>query len=381
MRIKLEKTIRVLQILGIVANGGVEAVIMSYYRNIDKSKIQFDFVVHNDADENYIKEILLMGAKVYKVTPYNQNVFKFMYEIYHIIKSNQYQIVHSNMNVLSGFALLPAYLAGAKVRILHNHTTDSKEEKLRSLIKRVLRPFAKLFANQYWACSKLAAEWMYGKNALTNGKVTIINNAINIEKFKFNKEKREQLRKELGIENCFVIGHVGRFVKTKNHEFLIDVFNEVLKQRNNAKLLLIGDGNLKSLIEAKVKNLGIEKAVIFLGVRNDVADLYNAMDVFVLPSLYEGLPVVGVEAQTNGLPFICSDRVTNEILLTDNIRLLSLQQYKTEWCDAILNAERKKIANKKDSLLKNFDIKSESKKLEALYLSFIRRYYEKYYRK
>lgn len=163
MRIKLEKTIRVLQILGIVANGGVEAVIMSYYRNIDKSKIQFDFVVHNDADENYIKEILLMGAKVYKVTPYNQNVFKFMYEIYHIIKSNQYQIVHSNMNVLSGFALLPAYLAGAKVRILHNHTTDSKEEKLRSLIKRVLRPFAKLFANQYWACSKLAAEWMYGK--------------------------------------------------------------------------------------------------------------------------------------------------------------------------------------------------------------------------
>lgn len=222
---------------------------------------------------------------------------------------------------------------------------------------------------------------MYGKNALTNGKVTIINNAINIEKFKFNKEKREQLRKELGIENCFVIGHVGRFVKTKNHEFLIDVFNEVLKQRNNAKLLLIGDVNLKSLIEAKVKNLGIEKAVIFLGVRNDVADLYNAMDVFVLPSLYEGLPVVGVEAQTNGLPFICSDRVTNEILLTDNIRLLSLQQYKTEWCDAILNAERKKIANKKDSLLKNFDIKSESKKLEALYLSFIRRYYEKYYRK
>lgn len=368
MRIKLEKTIRVLQILGIVANGGVEAVIMNYYRNIDKRKIQFDFVVHNDADENYIKEILSMGAKVYKVTPYNQNVFKFMYEIYHIIKSNQYQIVHSNMNALSGFALLPAYLAGAKIRILHNHTTDSKEEKLRSLIKRVLRPFAKLFANQYWACSKLAAEWMYGKNAVINGRVTIINNAINLEKFKFNKEKREGLRKEFCLENCFVIGHVGRFMKQKNHEFLIEIFNEVLKQKNNAKLLLIGDGNLKSLIEAKVQNLGIEKAVIFLGVRNDVADLYNAMDVFILPSLYEGLPVVGVEVQANGLPFICSDKVTDEILLTDNIKLLSLRQPKTEWCDAILNTERKEVINIEKTLLKNFDIKNESKKLKNLYL-------------
>ena len=365
----MEKPIRVLQILGIVANGGVEAVIMNYYRNMNKNKIQFDFVVHNDADENYIKEILSMGAKVYKVTPYNQNVFKFMYEIYHIIKSNQYQIVHSNMNALSGFALLPAYLAGAKVRILHNHTTDSKEEKLRSLIKRMLRPFAKLFANKYWACCKLAAEWMYGKIAVINGKVTIINNAIDLEKFKFNREIRKQLRKELGLENCFVIGHVGRFVKTKNHEFLIEVFNEVLKQKETARLLIIGDGKLKLQIEEKVKKLGIKSAVMFLGNRNDVADLYNAMDVFVLPSLYEGLPVVGVEVQANSLPFICSDKVTNEILLTDNIRLLSLQQYKTEWCNAILNAERKKIANKKDSLLKNFDIKSESKKLEELYLS------------
>lgn len=377
----MEKPIRVLQILGIVANGGVEAVIMNYYRNIDKTKIQFDFVVHSDADENYINEVLAMRAKVYKVTPYNKNIFKFMYGIYHIIKFNHYQIIHSNMNALSGFALLPAYLAGAKIRILHNHTTDSKEEKLRSLIKRILRPFAKLFANQYWACSKLAAKWMYGKNAVINGKVTIINNAIDLEKFKFNREKRERLRIKLGLENCFVIGHVGRFVKTKNHEFLIEIFNKVLKQNNNAKLLLVGDGNLKSLIEVKVKNLGIEKAVIFLGVRKDVADLYNVMDVFVLPSLYEGLPVVGVEVQANSLPFICSDKVTNEILLTDNIRLLSLQQYKTEWCDAILNAERKEIENNKDGLFKNFDIKNESKKLEALYLSFIRRYYEKYYRK
>ena len=366
----MEKPIRVLQILGIVANGGVEAVIMNYYRNMNKNKIQFDFVVHNDADENYIKEILSMGAKVYKVTPYNQNVFKFMYEIYHIIKSNQYQIVHSNMNALSGFALLPAYLAGAKVRILHNHTTDSREEKLRSLIKRLLRPFARLFANQYWACSKLAAEWMYGKNAVINGRVTIINNAINLEKFKFNKEKRERLRKELGLENCFVIGHVGRFMKQKNHEFLIDIFNEVLKQKKNARLLLIGDGKLKLQIEEKVKKLGIKSAVMFLGVRNDVADLYNIMDIFVFPSFYEGLGMVVIEAQVNGLSVVTSDAVPKEAKVTKNIRFLNLRQPKIEWCNAILKAERKEIVNNEDILLKNFDIKSESRKLENLYLKF-----------
>lgn len=165
-----------------------------------------------------------------------------------------------------------------------------------------------------------------------------------------------------------MIGHVGRFVKTKNHEFLIEIFNEILKQKNNAKLLLIGDGNLKSLIEAKVKNLGIEKAVIFLGVRNDVADLYNVMDVFVFPSFYEGLGMVVIEAQVNGLSVVTSDGVSEETVVTDNIKFLSLQKVRDEWLDVIINAERKEIENNKDGLFKNFDIKNESKKLESLYI-------------
>ena len=241
----MEKPIRVLQILGIVANGGVEAVIMNYYRHIDKKKIQFDFVVHNDADENYIREAEKLGAQIYKVTPYNRNIFKFIFDIYQIIKVHHYQIVHCNMNALSGFALFAAYLANAKIRILHNHTTDSKEEKLRSFIKRMLRPFAKLFANQYWACSKLSAEWMYGKKAVEENKVTIINNAIDLDRFKFDKEKRDKIREELNLKESFVVGHVGRFVKVKNHKFLLNVFCEVLKIKKNAKLLLIGDGKLR----------------------------------------------------------------------------------------------------------------------------------------
>lgn len=366
----MKEPIRVLQILGIVANGGVEAVIMNYYRHIDKTKIQFDFVVHNDADKNYIREAEKLGAQIYKVIPYNKNIFKFIFNIYQIIKEHHYQIVHCNMNALSGFALFAAYLANAKIRILHNHTTDNKEEKLRSLIKRILRPFAKLFANQYWACSNLAAEWMYGKKAVEENKVTIINNAIDLDKFKFDREKREKIIKELGLENCFVIGHVGRFMKQKNHEFLIDIFNEIIKRKENARLLLIGDGKLRPQIEEKVKTLKIADKVIFLGNRNDVADLYNAMDVFVLPSLYEGLPVVGVEVQANELPFICSTDVTKEILLTDNIKLLSLQQPLKDWCNGIENAKRKET-NMNNELFKKFDIKQESKKLGELYLKFM----------
>lgn len=367
----MDKPIKVLQIIGDVVGGGVETVIMNYYRNIDKTKIQFDFVVHKGALPQYITQVKNYGGKVYEITSYKSNILKYTYEIYKIIKENNYEIVHSNMNSLSGFSLFAAYLAGAKVRILHNHTTDNPAEGIRTIAKRILRPFARLFANQYWACSKLAAEWMYGKNAVTNGKVTIINNAIDLEKFKFNKEKREKLRKKLGIENCFVIGHVGRFVKTKNHEFLIEIFNEILKQKNNVKLLLIGDGNLKSLIEAKVQNLGIEKAVIFLGVRNDVADLYNVMDVFVFPSLYEGLGMAVIEAQVNSLPTIVSIAIPAEAKISEYIKFISLQQPLKDWLNEVENAKRKEL-NISDELLKKFDIREESKKLENLYLKLIK---------
>lgn len=169
-----------------------------------------------------------------------------------------------------------------------------------------------------------------------------------------------------------MIGHVGRFVKTKNHEFLIEIFNEVLKQKSNAKLLLIGDGNLKSLIEAKVQNLGIEKAVIFLGVRNDVADLYNVMDVFVFPSFYEGLGMVVIEAQVNGLSVVTSEAVPKEAKITNNIKFLKLQQSKIEWCDTILNVERNEVVDKENSFLKNFNIKSESIKLENIYKNMVK---------
>lgn len=364
----MSEPLRVLQIMGIVESGGVEAVIMNYYRHIDKSKVQFDFVMHKGGNPNYIAEIKSLGGRVFQVTPYSKNIFSFTYEIYKVIKDGHYSIVHSNMNSLSGFPLLAAWLAGARVRILHNHTTDTKAEGFRTLIKRVLRPFAKMFANEYWACSKLAAEWMYGKQAVNSGKVTIINNAIDLDKFAFSQEKRDALRKELGFDGKFVVGHVGRFMKQKNHDFLIDIFAEVAKQKENAVLMLIGEGPLMLAIREKVNELHLEKKVLFLGVRNDVADLYNVMDVFVLPSFYEGLPVVGVEAQANGLPFLCSDKVTRELLISDSIKLLALNDGAVKWTNQILNSKRMAFAETLKSMQKSgFDIVNEARTLEKIY--------------
>lgn len=362
------KPIRVLQVMGIVESGGVEAVIMNYYRHIDKSKVQFDFVMHKGSNPRYIAEVEAMGAKVYEVTPYTKNIFRFIIEIFCVCKERKYKIVHANMNSLSAFSLIAAYFAGVPQRILHNHTTDSSKEGFRTLLKRFLRPFARLFANRYFACSNKAAEWMYGKSEVESGNVTIINNAIDLTRFAYNSEKREQLRKQLSMEDNFVIGHVGRFVQTKNHIFLVDVFAEVLKNRHNAKLLLIGDGPLKNQIEDKVAKLGLQDKVVFTGVRSDVADLYNAMDVFVLPSFYEGLPVVGVEVQTNGLPFICSSNVTKEILITNRVKLMDLSSGVDAWKDVICKyAGKNRIKAEAEIMNSGFDITVEAKKLEKMY--------------
>ena len=367
----MSEPIRVLQILGIVAGGGVESVIMNYYEHIDRTKVQFDFVVHNDNKIDITDKVKQMGGRVYQVTPYYRNPIAFVWDIYKVLKKNHYTIVHSNMNTLSAFPLFAAWLAGVPVRILHNHSTASPGETKRNIMKYILRPLAKLFANRYFACSRLAGEWMYGKKMMDSGKVTIINNAIDLKKYAFNPRKREALRKELGITDEFVIGHVGRFMFQKNHEFLIDVFAKALKMQPNMVLLLIGDGPLKQSIEDKVRKLGIEENVKFLGLRNDVQDLYNAMDLFVLPSYYEGLPVVGVEAQANGLPMLVSTNVTPEMKKTHIVKYVNLSDGIKAWSmyivlkeDCIPNEHENTY---KDMQFAGFDIMKEVENLVKIY--------------
>ena len=365
----MKEPIRVLQIIGIVAGGGVEAVIMNYYEHIDRTKVQFDFIVHNDNKIDITQKVEAMGGKVYKVTPYYKNPIAFMHGIYKVIRDHHYRIVHSNMNTLSAFPLFAAWVAGAPVRILHNHSTSSPGETKRNIMKFMLRPFARLFANHYLACSRLAGEWMYGRKMMDSGKVTIVNNAIDLKKYAFNPQKRKILRKELGLADEFVIGHVGRFMFQKNHEFLIDVFAEAYKKNLHMALLLVGDGPLRPAMEEKVRKLGLTGHVKFLGLRNNVQDFYHVMDLFILPSHYEGLPVVGVEAQANGLLCLFSTKVTKETRLTHSAQFLDLEAGASMWAEGIisLKCERNKKAG--DELRQaGFEINKETEKLVKFYI-------------
>ncbi|ELA96443.1 glycosyltransferase family 1 protein [Enterococcus faecium] len=365
--------IRVAQIIGKWLGGGVESVVMNYYRHIDRTKIQFDFICDEDSTNIPYEEIEKMGGKVILIPPY-QKVFKYHKKLKEVLKSGGYKIVHSHINTLSIFSLFAAKCAGVPVRIAHSHSTTNKKEKKKNLLKQVLRPFSKVFATDYMCCSELAGRWLFGNKKYDNGNVYLLNNAIDLDKFKYDEEKRKEKRKELNIEDStLVIGHVGRFVEQKNHRFLIDIFNEVHKQKENSILLLAGQGPLMGEMKEKVKILGIENSVKFLGQRNDINELYQAFDIFCLPSLYEGLPVVGVEAQATGLLCVLSDDMTKETKVLDTTEFLSLNQSVEEWAYTILKKyksfKRKNCTNEISK--KDFNIKKEAKKL-------IQKYYEEY---
>ena len=270
-------------------DGGVESVVMNYYRNIDKEKIQFHFLCDEDSTDIPYQEIEKLGGKVIIIPPY-QKLFKYQKELYRIFKENNYKIVHSHINAISVFPLRIAKKAGVPIRIAHSHSTSNKKEWKKNILKMILRPFSKLYANQYFACTEYAGKWLFGKKVVERKELNVINNAIDLKKFEFNENTREDLRKELGIkEDVLVIGHVGRFMKQKNHDFLIDIFNELIKKNDNSILILIGQGPLLNDMKQKVRDLKIEDKVKFIGQVTNVEKYYNIMDVFLFPSIYEGL--------------------------------------------------------------------------------------------
>lgn len=361
--------VRIAHIVGKVVTGGVDAVVMNYYRNIDREKIQFDFFMDGHFKTPVDHEILSMGGRIYKLEPYEKNLLKNLRQCQCIWKENDYQIVHVHLNTLSVFWLAAAFFSKIPMRIIHNHSTAAKGEGKRALMKYLLRPFAKIFATHYAACSRYAGEWMFGKSLVESGKVKIIPNAIEVARYSYNPVVREQMREELGLADKLVIGHVGRFAYQKNHHFLVDIFSALNKQRSDAMLLLIGTGELEQSIREKVRALELEESVRFLGVRHDVPALLQAMDVFVLPSFFEGLPVVGVEAQAAGLPCLLSDAMTAETKLTGMAEFFSLGETAEEWAaktmQMLAGFERRGM----DSELKDagFDIKVAANELAEWY--------------
>lgn len=285
----VDKKIIVAHIMGKWNGGGVESVVMNYYRNIDRNKIQFHFLCDEDSTDIPYEEIEKLGGKVIVIPPY-QKLFKYQKELYRIFKENNYKIVHSHINALSVFPLRIAKKAGVPIRIAHSHSTSNKKEWKKNILKMILRPLSKLYANNYFACTEYAGKWLFGKKVVERKELNVINNAIDLKKFEFNENTRKALREELGIkDDTLIIGHVGRFMKQKNHEFLVEVFNEVYKKNQNTLLILIGQGPLLSEIKEKAINLNIEDKIKFIGQVTDVEKYYNIMDIFLFPSIYEGL--------------------------------------------------------------------------------------------
>lgn len=353
--------IRVAVVVAQFVTGGTKSYIMNYCRNIDKKKVVFDFIVNNTSDGNY-QEIFDLGGKVYEITPAIKNPIKNICETYKILKNNDYKIVHCFMNALNVFPLCAAWLARVSVRVSENLSTSHPSEKKNTVVKKMLRPFSTLFPTKLVANSELAAKWLFG-----NKECFILRNGIDLDKYAFDEELRLATRKQLGLTDEFVIGHIGRFNYQKNHNFLIDVFDEVHKVEPNSKLLLVGYGELKDAIDEKIDQLGLRDAVIDCGATEDIAKLYNAMDCFVLPSFYEGLPVVGVEAQACGLPCVFSSEITKEVKVTKNISFMNLSDDVSAWANQIVDY-RGVRSNDKHSLRRaGYDIKEESKTLVEFY--------------
>lgn len=382
--------IKVLYVMnGVFLKGGTEAVILNYYNNIDKKQIHIDFLVHGyemECRDNFTHRYLEQnGSKVFYVTPRGENYFRNKKEISYILQSNKFDIIHTHMDAAGAFVLQEAKKAKIEIRMAHSHNTAStqKPKNIKEFIHHLVLEYARLeirkYATHYLACSEAAGEWLFGKGNLRNGKVKVLRNAVDCEKLSFNKEISQQKRKELNLNNKFVMGHIGRFSYQKNHEFIIKVFNEIYKKDRDVRLVLIGDGELRKRIEDKVKTLKLEQAVLFLGLREDISELLQAMDVFFLPSNYEGLPVVGIEAQAAGLPCIMSDHITREVDTTGLVQFIPLDESVEKWTSSIL--EIKKSDKERENTLEKirragYDIKHNAKELESLYVSLYAEFVE-----
>lgn len=356
---------KVLQVVTILDPGGLENFVMNVYRNIDRTKVQFDFLVHRERRGVYEDEIERLGGHIYRVpraNPLNPHYFRALDEFF---STHSYDAVHVHLDCMSAFVLRAARKRDIPIRIAHAHNS-SQDKDIKYPIKLACKRLISRYATHLFACGEQAGEWMFNGHGFS-----IIPNAVDLNKFEFDGAVRVGVREELDIpSNALLIGHVGRFDRVKNHAWIIRVFAEVLKRDSNAWLVLVGDGGLKSNCELLTERLGVSSHVIFTGIRNDVNSLMSAMDIFLMPSFYEGLPVVLVEAQASGLPCLISDTLPTDCDLSDLITRLSLRSNPSIWASAIEGCVRRSGRSDYVDLLysRGFDIGSLSHHLQQLYL-------------
>lgn len=327
---------RLLCIVGSMDAGGAETFLMKIYRKINKERYQMDFCVAKQEKNFYEDEILSLGGKIHRITPKSKGVIQNFIDIKRIVKENQYKyVLRISQHSLSSLELLAAKLGGAKILAFRSSNTNSGGGKLNLMLHYIFRPISNLIVNVKIAPSTETARYMFGNRVVKRGKFKLIKNGLDVEKFRYSEENRETIRKELKVEDKFIIGHVGRFTKQKNHKFLLDIFKMFLLQNSNSMLLLIGKGELEKEIEDYARELGIRDNVIFYGVSNRVNQLYSTMDVFVFPSLFEGMPNTIIEAQASGLECIVSNTITKECNITGKVKFKSLNDSVEDWSNEI----------------------------------------------
>lgn len=356
----MKRKIKILFFVDRLLLGGIQKLLVEWTRNFDKNKFMIDFLVLDDGNQYELEEELReLGSDIYRLEkvwikkPLDFVKLKKESEMF-FKEHDDYDIVHMHSGTKNFIILESAKKAGINIRIAHSHNIDFQTKNpFKKFAGNAMKPLVKKYATDYFACSYLAGEWMFGKKEVNRNYVKIIRNAVDYDKFSYNQKVRNKIRKEFDFDNNdLVFGNVGRFSNQKNHTFLIDIFNELQKLNKNAKLIIVGIGENEGKIKLKVSELGIDDKVIFAGFRKNVNELMQAMDIFLLPSLYEGLPVVGVEAQAAGLPcFMSKDVITSEVKIDESLKFISLDKSPTEWANEILKNDLSR-KNTRESLKK-----------------------------
>jgi glycosyltransferase involved in cell wall biosynthesis len=354
--------------------GGVETVLMNYYISIDRQKVEFDFLLMDNSYHkyDYEDEIINYGGQIYRVPLLSlYNPWKYLHAIDILFKKHrEYKIVHSHMSALSVFPLYVAKKNNVLVRIAHSHSTHGGN-LWKHCIKSILKLFIKRFATHFFACGSDAATWLYGEDIVRTNRVVIFRNAIHASLYSYSKEERLLFRSEKSWNDNFIVGHIGRFSYPKNHRFVLDVFKHIKLLCPQALLLLVGDGEDRDAIEKKIEFEGLKEAVFLTGVVDNVFDYTQAMDVFLFPSLYEGLGMALVEAQAAGLPCFTSEMVPREAAVTDLVEFISLSRGAEYWASRILRYKdgyvRRNTYN--DIRKASYDVQQNAEWLENYYVN------------
>lgn len=357
--------------------GGIETYLYKLYKNIDREEYQFDFLVVGDEEPCFYNEFSEMGSNFYFATPASKNPFKNKKEIFNHIKSQNFDVIHCHLNSLSNIEIVKAGIKHRIPTIVHSRNAGLGLKTIYKYLHSINRFLLPKNSLELLAVSDLAGEWMFGKTK----EFTVINNGIDVNQYQFDLLQRQEVRRELGLDDQYTIVNVGALREQKNHFFLLDVFKEVLREHENATLLLVGEGKLREKIQRKILELNLEDNVFLLGNRPDVNKILSASDFFLFPSLFEGFPNAVLEAQTAGLPCLISDTITKEVCVSSDCEYLSIKKTPKEWALKILDQikltkklelgdyNKNRVEKSKKVKERKLDVESEIIKIQNIYRS------------